>query len=508
MAAGKSFGVARAREIGRVLYDGARRAAVFAHDAGRVALHGTKYAKGFDNAATGLYLRWRSLVEAADLFEGVAPYRLQLKGFENVQLRDWLNWKWQLQNSFRNPVDLLKALGVEFDQSQWDAISGAFKESQSKFGISTFEMKVTPSYAAMIKAEDVDGTVLALLKDPANWKDPSVWMRIKDPIFKQAFLHPAELIRDEFEEADPLHEDAMKKAPSTTHRYPDRVLLEITAECGMYCRHCTRRRKVADAEISMADIRKGIEYVRSNPKIRDVLLSGGDAFLIGDDKLELIISELETIPHVEVIRFGTRTPVVLPQRITPALVAMLQRHQGKKALWLNTHFNHPRELENPESRRALALLADAGIPMGNQSVLLEGVNNDPVIMLELVRKLVENRVRPYYIYINDLSEGISHFRTSVSDLLNIMLALRGHTSGFAIPTALIDAPGGGGKIPLAPQYVLGFSDDGKFILLRNFATFGDTDPATAFKYPVKGPEDIEAVKRLLRMPPFDLETMG
>ncbi|MBI5701620.1 KamA family radical SAM protein [Candidatus Saganbacteria bacterium] len=491
----------KAIKLGGAVYRGIQGVGVFAQNTGRIALKDTKFERGFTDRTEAIYLKWRTAVETANSFDGIAPYK-NLKGFKDVTLTQWLDWKWQVKNSFKNPVDLLKALGVEFEQSQWDDISKAFKDSQARFGINTFEMRVTPSYASMIKARDIDSAALAELKDPKNWKNPTLWARFIDPIFNQAFMHPAELVRDEFENADPLHEDAMKVAKSTTRRYPNRVLLEITETCGMYCRHCTRRRKVSTESLSWDDIKQGIDYVRSNPEVRDVLLSGGDAFLVNDKLLDRILTELESIPHVQIIRFGTRTPVVLPQRITPALVSMLKTHQAKKALWLNTHFNHPRELENPESRRALALLADAGIPMGNQSVLLEGVNNSPKIMMDLVHGLLQNRVRPYYIYINDLSEGIAHFRTSVSDGLKIMLALRGFTTGFAVPTFLIDAPGGGGKIPLAPQYVAGFSPDGKYILLKNYETFDDSnlEGAAVFKYPVKGPEDIAAVKALLRMP--------
>lgn len=481
-------------EVGRALFRGVQGLGAYAHDTGRIALRGTRYEARFEQVASRVYLKWRAAVETAGLKDGVAPY-WRLKGFETVPLRQWLNWKWQVKNAFDTPAKLLDALGIKYNKNSLVVIGQAFEQAE----IDTFPMRVPPAYAAMIDPTKIDPAVIQELENPANWHNPELWQRLGDPIFKQAFLHPAELIKDEHDDADPLHEDHMKPAGAAlTHRYPDRVLFEITGQCGMYCRHCTRRRKV-DQPIPMAEIEKGLDYIRQHSEIRDVLISGGDAFLASDELLEAIISKLEKIPHVEVIRFGTRTPVVLPQRITPALTAMLKRHQGVKKLWLNTHFNHPRELENPESRRALALLADAGLPMGNQSVLLKGVNDDPATMLELVRRLVANRVRPYYIYINDLSVGISHFRTPVSTGLQIMKAIRGWTSGFANPTFVIDAPGGGGKIPVAPQYVVGFSDDGKFILLRNFATFDQTGEKGLFKYPVSGPADIEAVRQLLRM---------
>jgi lysine 2,3-aminomutase len=264
--------------------------------------------------------------------------------------------------------------------------------------------------------------------------------------------------------ADPLHEDMDSPAPGVTHRYPDRVLLLVSNTCAMYCRHCTRKRRVGDLD-SIPDretISQGIDYIRRTPQVRDVLLSGGDPFLLDDDYLDWILTELRQIPHVEVIRIGTRTPVVLPYRITDDLVAMLKKHHP---LWINTHFNHPRELTGT-SQRALAKLADAGIPLGNQSVLLAGVNDCPRIMRVLVQKLVANRVRPYYLYQCDLSEGLSHFRTPVGKGIEILESLIGHTSGFCVPTYVIDAPGGGGKIPIMPNYLISWSTNK--VVLRNY----------------------------------------
>jgi lysine 2,3-aminomutase len=232
----------------------------------------------------------------------------------------------------------------------------------------------------------------------------------------------------------------------------------------MYCRHCTRKRKVGDID-SIPDknqIRQGIEYIRNTPQVRDVLLSGGDPFLLSDDYLDWILTELRSIPHVQVIRIGTRTPVVLPYRITDGLVNMLKKHHP---VWINTHFNHPREV-TASAKEALAKLADAGIPLGNQSVLLADVNDCPRVMKELVHKLVMNRVRPYYLYQCDLSEGLSHFRTPVGKGIEIMESLIGHTSGFAVPTYVIDAPGGGGKIPVMPNYIISWSTNK--VILRNY----------------------------------------
>jgi lysine 2,3-aminomutase len=232
----------------------------------------------------------------------------------------------------------------------------------------------------------------------------------------------------------------------------------------MYCRHCTRKRKVGDIDSipGRDNIMQGLEYIRKTPAIRDVLLSGGDPLMLSDDYLDWILTELGNIPHVQLVRIGTRMPVVLPYRITPELVAMLKKHHP---LWLNTHFNHPREI-TASSRQALRLLADAGIPLGNQTVLLAGVNDCPRIIKSLVQKLVENRVRPYYLYQCDLAEGLAHFRTPVGKGIEIMENLIGHTSGFSIPTYVIDAPGGGGKIPLNPNYLISLSTNK--VVLRNY----------------------------------------
>jgi lysine 2,3-aminomutase len=232
----------------------------------------------------------------------------------------------------------------------------------------------------------------------------------------------------------------------------------------MYCRHCTRRRFAGqnDSAVPMDQIQKSIEYIRNTPQVRDVLLSGGDALLMSDDRLEQIIKQLREIPHVEIIRIGSRTPVVLPQRITEDFVNMLKKYHP---IWLNTHFNHSNEI-TPESKRACELMADAGIPLGNQSVLLRGINDCTHVMLKLVNDLVKIRVRPYYIYQCDLSLGLSHFRTPVAKGIEIIEGLRGHTSGYCVPTFVVDAPGGGGKTPVMPNYVI--SQSHNKVILRNF----------------------------------------
>ena len=283
-----------------------------------------------------------------------------------------------------------------------------------------------------------------------------------DPIWLQCIPDAVEL-EDRNGLEDPLNEDADSPVPSITHRYPDRVLFLVTSQCSMYCRFCTRKRKVSDStKINSKWIQDGVDYIAAHPEVRDVILSGGDPLMVTDYVLERILSSLRAIPHVEIIRLGTKMPCVLPQRITPKLCKMLKKYHP---IYVNTHFNHPWEC-TPEAEKACAMLADAGCPVGNQAVLMKGVNDDADIMLDLHRKLLKMRVRPYYIYQADLTKGTNHFRTPVRKGLEIMDKLRGHTSGLAIPYYVIDAPGGGGKIPLLPQYVLG--RNGKDIILRNY----------------------------------------
>ena len=285
-----------------------------------------------------------------------------------------------------------------------------------------------------------------------------------DPIRRQAIPTVSELIKAPEDREDPLHEDGDSPVPGLTHRYPDRVLLLITDQCSMYCRHCTRRRFAGnnDKSLPQKQIDRAIEYIAKTPAIRDVLLSGGDALMVSDERLEYIIKKLREIPHVEIVRIGTRVPVVMPQRITDNLVSMLSKYHP---IWVNTHFNHPNEITE-DSKKACEKLANAGIPLGNQSVLLRGVNDCVHVMKNLVHELVKIRVRPYYIYQCDLSVGLSHFRTPVSKGIEIIEGLRGHTSGFCVPTFVVDAPGGGGKIPVMPDYII--SQTHNKVILRNF----------------------------------------
>lgn len=345
----------------------------------------------------------------------------------------WTDWKWQLKHAIRDIDTVAMLLGIRFSDQQ---------RLKLQRTVEKFPLSITPYYLSLVDASD--------------WAN--------DPVFRQAFPQPAELEVASYDMADPLHEDADSPAPGITHRYPDRVLFTISNVCAMYCRHCTRKRKVGDRDFipARSDIEQGLQYIRNTPAVRDVLLSGGDPLMLWDHDLDWILTQLRAIPHVEVIRIGSRVPVVLPYRITDDLVSMLAKHHP---LWLNTHYNHPRELSRA-SREALRKLADAGIPLGNQSVLLAGVNDCPRIMKALVHKLVANRVRPYYIYQCDLSEGLSHFRTPVSKGIEIVESLIGHTSGFAVPTYVIDAPGGGGKIPVMPSYLISWSTHKA--VLRNY----------------------------------------
>lgn len=350
--------------------------------------------------------------------------------FPNVTDEQWNDWKWQVKNRVETLEELKKYIKLTPDEEE-----GVAKSLQ------TLRMAITPYYLSLI--------------DPNN---PHC------PIRRQAIPTAAELYQSPADLLDPLHEDEDSPVPGLTHRYPDRVLFLITDQCSMYCRHCTRRRFAGqhDCESPSARIQASIDYIARTPQVRDVLLSGGDALMVSDKMLESIIQRLRAIPHVEIIRLGTRTPVVCPQRITDDLVNMLKKYHP---IWVNTHFNHSNEV-TPESMAACAKLADAGIPLGNQSVLLRGVNDDSQIMLDLVHNLVKMRVRPYYIYQCDLSMGLEHFRTPVSKGIEIMENLRGHTSGFCVPTFVVDAPGGGGKIPVMPNYVI--SQSPHKVILRNF----------------------------------------
>ncbi len=283
-----------------------------------------------------------------------------------------------------------------------------------------------------------------------------------DPIWRQCVPDKDEL-EDLDGAEDPLKEDEMSPVPNITHRYPDRALFLTTSQCGMYCRFCTRKRKVGNADkISMKELESAFKYIEKHTEIRDVIMSGGDPLMLTDTMLEKILKRLRSIQHVEIIRIGTKMPCVLPHRITPKLVEIIKKYHP---IYINTHFNHPWEI-TPESTKACAMLADAGCPIGNQAVLMKGVNDDPEVMKELLLKLLKIRVKPYYLFMADETKGTRHFKTSIQTGLDIIYKLRGNISGLAIPHLVIDAPGGGGKIPILPQYVLHHDEDR--IVLRNY----------------------------------------
>jgi lysine 2,3-aminomutase len=352
------------------------------------------------------------------------------KLFPEVSDQDWNDWKWQVRNRIESIEELQKFMDLTPEEI------GGVKEC-----LKSLRMAITPYYLSLI--------------DPDN---PA------DPVRKQAIPTVAELYKSPADLEDPLHEDGDSPVPGLTHRYPDRALLLVTDQCSMYCRHCTRRRFAGqnDKAMPVDNIDKAIEYIAATPQIRDVVVSGGDPLLMSDDKLEGILKRLHAIEHVEIIRLGTRTPVVLPQRITPELCDMLKKYHP---IWLNTHYNHSQEITE-DAKRACELISYAGIPIGNQSVLLAGINDCAHVMKKLVHDLVKIRVRPYYIYQCDLSFGLSHFRTPVAKGIEIMEALRGHTTGFCVPTYVVDAPGGGGKIPVMPSYLI--SSGYEKTILRNF----------------------------------------
>jgi len=350
--------------------------------------------------------------------------------FQGVSDEEWNDYRWQLRNRLTSVEDFDKLLNMT-DEQRKDLLACMGK----------FRVAVTPYYASLMDPDDP-----------------------RCPVRMQGIPTPAELIVREEDMEDQLAETIDSPTPNITHRYPDRVLFVVTEMCSMYCRHCTRRRIVGGTESIVSDevIDNAITYIQRNKEVRDVLLSGGDPLVLSDEQLEQIIKRVRAIDHIEIIRIGSRMPVVCPQRITPELVAMLKKYHP---LYLNTHFNHPKEI-TPESTLACARLADAGINLGNQSVLLRGVNDCANVMKKLVQGLVRIRVKPYYYYQCDLAMGITHFRTPISKGIEIYESLRGHTTGFAVPMYIIDAVGGGGKTPVIPQYLL--SQAPNQVILRNY----------------------------------------
>lgn len=341
----------------------------------------------------------------------------------------WQDWRWQMRNRIRSLAQLQSFFpSLEQCSGVYDALK-------------VFQMAITPYYASLIQRLDAS-----------------------DPIFRMAVPQRTELFNPPHLQADPLEEDHHSPVPGLIHRYADRALIVATSACAMYCRHCTRKRVTSARESSITGERLAriVSYLQAHPEIKDVVVSGGDPLTLSTEALEQVLAAVRSVPSVEIIRIGSRVPVTMPMRITDELTAMLRKYHP---LWLNTHFNHPVELTK-EAREACAKLADAGIPLGNQTVLLRGVNDDPQVMEELCRGLVRMRVRPYYLFQCDLVPGVEDFRTPLARGIEIMEYLRGRVSGLAIPTFVVDAPGGGGKIPILPNYIVTTSPT--HTVLRNF----------------------------------------
>jgi lysine 2,3-aminomutase len=350
--------------------------------------------------------------------------------WREVSEKEWNDWRWQL----RHRITTLQQLKEIIDLTQ-EEIEG-IKNSKGRLALA-----VTPYFTSLM--------------DSAN---------SNCPIRRQAIPRIEECHLSKNDMVDPCGEDKDSPVPGLVHRYPDRVLLLVTDQCAVYCRYCTRRRLVGSNErsITQGNFEEVLKYLKSHRKVRDVLISGGDPLLLENERLEEILSRLRALPHIELLRIGTRVPVTLPQRITGGLVRMLKRYHP---LMISIHFTHPKEITDAV-KKACNELADAGIPLGSQTVLLKGINDKPYIMKKLVHELLKIRVRPYYIYQCDLAMGTEHFRTSVATGIQIIEKLRGHTTGYAIPTYVVDAPGGGGKIPVEPVYVMS-RGKGK-VVLRNY----------------------------------------
>lgn len=371
--------------------------------------------------------------------ETIVPVRLskrsqdyqQISLYKDVNPLDWEDWHWQLKHRICNKEELAQVIKLSPEEE------AGLKKANGRLSLA-----ITPYWATLMDPEDASC-----------------------PLRRQAVPVASEFVVGPHEMIDPCAEDRDSPAAHLVHRYPDRVLLLATEHCALYCRHCTRRRLVGnhqDTDSAPTRFDAAVEYIKSNKKIRDVLISGGDPFILEDDELESLVQKIRSISHVEFLRIGTRIPVSLPQRISEKLVNMLKKYAP---IWISIHFNHPKEITK-RCKIACDILSDAGMPLGSQSVLLKGINDRPYIMKRLTHELLKIRVRPYYIYQCDPVRGTQHFRTPVSVGINIMEKLRGHTSGYAVPTYVIDGPGGGGKIPIGPNYILSQAK-GKYVL-RNY----------------------------------------
>lgn len=349
--------------------------------------------------------------------------------FFNADEKNWEDWHWQVRKRV-NKTSVLKEI-IELSQDEIEAIEEVGQH---------FRWAISPYYLSLI--------------DPENTNDP---LRLQSiPTFWE--------LKDTFGEDDPMKEEFTSPAPAITRRYPDRLIINVTNQCGTYCRHCQRRRNIGEIDrmTPRGQIEKALQYIREHEEIRDVLLTGGDALMLSDHYLDDILTKLDNISHVEIKRLGTRTPITLPQRITPALCTMLEKHHP---LYINVQFNHPQEITE-ESARACALLSKAGIPLGNQAVLLNGINNDVNIMKKLNQELLKIRVRPYYIFHAKHVRGTLHFNTKIEDGMAIMEKMRGYTSGLAVPTFIVNAPDGYGKVPILPQYLVSMGPD--YVYLRTW----------------------------------------
>ena len=347
-----------------------------------------------------------------------------------VSTEQWNDWSWQLRNRIQNLAQLESRLPLTPEERAGTILAGK-----------KLALGITPHFFNLIDREDPDCPI----------------RRQVVPRIEESNTAPDEM-------QDPCGEDSNMPVPGLVHRYPDRVLLLVTDRCASYCRYCTRSRVVSGAgeqELTM-DLEGAFAYLEKHPEVRDVLLSGGDPLLLSDSKLDAILTRLRQIPTIEFIRIGTRIPIFLPQRITTDLLNVLKKHHP---LWMSVHSNHPKELTQ-EVRMALGRLADAGIPLGNQSVLLKGVNDRAETLKSLFHKLLLCRVRPYYLYQCDLISGSAHLRTTIREGQEIMEQLRGHTTGYAVPTYVVDGPGGGGKIPIGPNYIVGMADNR--VILKNY----------------------------------------
>jgi lysine 2,3-aminomutase len=349
--------------------------------------------------------------------------------FPLTKPESWNDWKWQLRNAYTSIEELKKIMKLS------DKEIMAINNLKGRL-----PLRITPYFASLIYDS-----------------------KYSDPLRRNVIPVIEELLQHTTEHTDPLHEQSFSPVKGIVHRYPDRVLFTVTQVCSNYCRYCTRSHSVGRLDkLGRQDFEKAFNYIKEHKEVRDVLISGGDPLTLSDETLDYILSNIRRIEHVEMIRIGTRVPVVLPQRITDNLISILRKYHP---LYLSLHFSHPAEITT-ECANACVKLADSGFPLGSQTVLLKGINDNVPVMMDLMHKLLKIRVRPYYLYQCDLIPGSSHFRTTVKKGLEIMKGLRGHTSGYAVPTFVIDAPGGGGKIPLLPDYVVEHNDE--HIVMRNY----------------------------------------